>query len=286
MVIQDIYNSIENLKSLEGIDYLIIGYSTFFRPIYVFHVGAYEGNQMLMEGGIHAREYLSTLFLIEEIKFLHEQFVNGELSGGYYVVPLVNPDGVALVLEGVSSVSCNIQKDILKLINNGSDDFSLWKANGLGVDLNVNFNAEWGKGTQNVFCPSSGNFVGYYPESEREVKILTEFTKQIYPSITISWHTKGEVIYYGFYTLPPKLIARDYQIVLKISEVNGYSVLKTEGSVGGFSDWVSLNLEVPAFTIEIGNQNISHPLNEENLSVVFEQNKYVPIVALNAVNNV
>lgn len=286
MVIQDIYNSIENLKSLEGIDYLIIGYSTFFRPIYVFHVGTYEGNQMLMEGGIHAREYLSTLFLIEEIKFLHEQFVNGELSGGYYVIPLVNPDGVALVLEGVSSVSCNIQKDILKLINNGSDDFSLWKANGLGVDLNVNFDAEWGKGTQNVFCLRSGNFVGYYPESEREVKILTEFTKQIYPSITISWHTKGEVIYYGFYTLPPKLIARDYQIALKISEVNGYSVLKTEGSVGGFSDWVSLNLEVPAFTIEIGNQNISHPLNEENLSVVFEQNKYVPIVALNAVNNV
>ena len=286
MVIQDIYNSIENLKSLEGIDYLIIGYSTFFRPIYVFHVGTYKGNQMLMEGGIHAREYLSTLFLIEEIKFLHEQFVNGELNGGYYVIPLVNPDGVALVLEGVGSVSCNIQKDILKLINNGSDDFSLWKANGLGVDLNVNFNAEWGKGTQNVFCPSSENFVGYYPESEREVKNLTEFTKQIYPSITISWHTKGEVIYYGFYTLPPKLIARDYQIALKISEVNGYSVLKTEGSVGGFSDWVSLNLEVPAFTIEIGNQNIPHPLNEENLSVVFEQNKYVPIVALNAVNNV
>lgn len=36
MVIQDIYNSIENLKSLEGIDYLIIGYSTFLDQFMFF----------------------------------------------------------------------------------------------------------------------------------------------------------------------------------------------------------------------------------------------------------
>ena len=282
MKINDIYNSIYELINLSNVDSSVIGYSTFNRPIIAFHIGSYDGKQMFMEGGIHAREYLSTLFLIEEIKYLNDLFINNKLVGGYYVVPMVNPDGIALVLDGESSVDCEIQREILKLINNGND-FSLWKANGLGVDLNVNFNAEWGKGDQNLFCPSSGNFVGYYPESERENRVLIQYCKNINPNITISWHTKGEIIYYGFYTLSAESLERDLKIATKISKVNGYPVVKTQGSVGGFSDWVSLNLDVPAYTIEIGNANIPHPLGIENLETVFNQNKDVPIVALNQV---
>lgn len=283
MTINELLNEIESLQNLDGVEPLIIGFSTFNRPIYAFHIGNKNGKQMLMEGGIHAREYLSTLFLIEEIKYLNEKYINGELVGGFYIVPLVNPDGVGLVLSGVESVECEVQKEILNLINNYSSDYSLWKANGNAVDLNVNFNAEWGKGTQNIFCPSSGNFVGYYPESEREVRVLTQFAEEIKPSITISWHTKGEVIYYGFYTLSAESLQRDYNIATKISEVNGYTIIKTEGSVGGFSDWISLNFDVPAYTIEIGSANLSHPLGADQLPIVFEQNKDVPIVALNNV---
>ncbi len=240
---------------------------------------------MIMEGGIHAREYLSTLFLIEEIKYLADKYVNNGFGGGFYIIPLVNPDGVGLVLDGLDSVECESQRNILLAINNNSDDFSLWKANGLGVDLNVNFNAEWGKGDANVFCPASENFIGFYPESEREVRVILEFTKQINPDITISWHTKGEVIFYGFYMLSEQSLARDYAIAEQISKVNGYGIEKTYGSVGGYSDWVSLYLDVPAYTIEIGNSNLAHPLGEEHLSTVFEQNKDVPFTALNAVNN-
>ena len=148
------------------------------------------------------------------------------------------------------------------------------------MDLNVNFNAEWGKGTQNVFCPSSGNFVGFYPESEREVRVLVDFLENIRPQGSISWHTKGEVIYYGFYVLSPESLARDYRIAQELSNINGYPIIKTEGSVGGLSDWVSLNLDVPAYTIEVGNPNLNHPIGKDQLDIIFQQNKDVPTTML------
>lgn len=280
---EELFGRIENLKGLSGVETSVVGYSTLNKPIYAFHLGNYDGPQMIMEGGIHAREYLSTLFLIEETKYLSTMDIT---NGGIYIIPLVNPDGVMLVLNGANSISCETLKQYLLLLNQGNQNFGLWKANINGVDLNVNFNAYWGQGSQNVFCPSSGNFVGFYPESEREVRALIDFTKKVNPAITISWHTKGEVIYYGFESLSEQSLQRDYEIALKLSAVNGYPVIKTEGSVGGYSDYVSLVYDVPAFTIELGNANIPHPLGEENLLEKFEQNKNVPIVALESVGGV
>lgn len=118
------------------------------------------------------------------------------------------------------------------------------------------------------------------------VNELIAFTNQINPAITISWHTKGEVIFYGFEVLSPEQLSRDYEIALKLSEVNGYTVVKTEKSVAGYSDWVSLTFGVPAYTIEVGDASLQHPIPEEFLLEVFEQNKDVPIVALEQVGGV
>lgn len=277
MTFNELFNEIESLTKLTNVTFSIIGYSTMGLPIYNFHMGSFSGKQILMEGGIHAREYLSTLFLIKETEFLASQNIT---DGGIYIIPCANPDGIRLVLSGFEGLTCSKQKDILSLINNGSTNFELWKANINGVDLNVNFDAWWGKGSQNVFCVAPENFVGYYPNSEREVNNLIDVTKKVNPSLTISWHTKGEVIYYGFDALTASEIERDRIIAEQFSNLNGYAVVKTVASVGGYSDWVSLNLRVPAFTIEIGNPNLPHPLTEAELDTVFEQNKQVPLLAL------
>ena len=160
-------------------------------------------------------------------------------------------------------------------LNNNSDDFSLWKANGEGVDLNVNFDALWGEGLQNVFCPASENFVGFYPNSEREVRNLISFMLKEPIDLTLSYHTKGEVIFYGFEVLSEESLERDLEFAQVISKATRYEILKTYGSVGGFSDWVSLQLDIPAFTVEVGNPNIPHPIGIENLPEIFEQNKNV-----------
>ena len=51
------------------------------------------------------------------------------------IVPMVNPDGVDLVLNGPSQE----QKEKLIAMNGGSSDFSGWKANIRGIDLITNF---------------------------------------------------------------------------------------------------------------------------------------------------
>ena len=193
---------------------------------------------------------------------------------------LTNPDGAEIVLDGINSVPCDITKQYLALANGGFN-FSKYKANINLVDLNTNFDADWGQGSQNVRCPASEDFIGFYPNSEREVQSLIEFTRQVRPSLTISYHSKGEVIYYGFQGQTDQNIERDKLIGEQLSATTGYPLIFTENSTGGYKDWCIRTLGIPAYTIEVGNESIEHPIGDEYLPEIFEQNKDVPLVALN-----
>ena len=61
--------------------------------------------------------------------------MNVELS----LVPMVNPDGVDLVLHGPPLMR---REEVIK-INHGSEEFVHWKANIRGVDLNNQYPANW-----------------------------------------------------------------------------------------------------------------------------------------------
>lgn len=271
MTYSELINEINNCKSLPNVDNFLIGKSLFGEDVVAFHIGNYSGKQILIDGAIHAREYITSLLIVELIKY----YSNQEIDGGVYFIPLVNPDGVRLVLDGKDWVECENFRNYIYNLNNNSDDFSLWKANGEGVDLNVNFDALWGEGLQNVFCPASENFVGFYPNSEREVRNLISFMLKEPIDLTLSYHTKGEVVFYGFEVLSEESLQRDLEFAQVISKATRYEILKTYGSVGGFSDWVSLQLDIPSFTVEVGNLNIPHPIGIENLPEIFEQNKNV-----------
>ena len=194
---------------------------------------------------------------------------------------MTNPDGAEIALDGIAQIPCEITRQYLTLGNNGRDDFSTFKANVNLVDLNTNFDADWGEGGQNIFCPNAENFVGFYPNSEREVQNLINFTQRIKPSLTISYHSKGEVIYYGFEGESEQNIVRDRAIGEQLSTLTGYPLIFTENSTGGYKDWCIKNLQIPAYTIEVGSNSLSHPIGEENLPEIFEQNKDVPLLALN-----
>lgn len=280
MTFDEIQMQIQSLSTLPNVDFFTVGYSLLGKPVYGAHIGSYDGNQLLIEGAIHAREYITALLVVDLVKYLY----NKPIPGGIYFIPLVNPDGVKLVLDGVGDFPCEKLRQFLVNVNDGSEDFSQWKADANAVDLNVNFNALWGGGSQNVFCPAPANFVGYYPNSEREVNNLIDFTLKNRPNATISYHTKGEVIYYGFEALSDENIARDLRLAETLRNVTGYEIIKTENSTGGYSDWVSLNLGVPAFTIEVGSPDSPHPIGDDQLPEIFEQNKDVPLTLLNEIN--
>lgn len=235
MKLCDLYEKMEQLQNQENIEFGILGNSTLGLPIYLIHVGNKDNDQIIVEASIHAREYITTLIAIEQVKHLAKK----HLDFGVYFVLCVNPDGVGLVLEGKNFSLLNKEKkQALKTINK-TNDFSLWKANINGVDCNVNFNALWGGGKSNVKELSSANYIGQKPNSEIEVKNLINLTEQIKPILTLSYHTKGNVIYYGFEVLSKEQIKRDLFIAKRLSKVNGFKPVKTAKSTGGYSDFVS-----------------------------------------------
>lgn len=278
MTYQELVQKIVDLQK-DGLELFNIGKSTLGKNILATHIGSFDGVQIIIQGGLHAREYISTLLMIEQARYLH---ITGKVqNGGIYFIFLTNPDGAEIVLDGVDSVPCDITKKYLILANNNSNDFSQYKANINLVDLNTNFDVDWGMGAQNVRCPNTQNFIGFYPNSEREVNNLIDFTNRIKPKLTISYHSKGEVIYYGFTQESQNDLIRDKQIGEELSKLTGYPLRQTEDSSGGYKDWCIRYLKIPAYTIEIGNENLSHPIGEEYLAQIFEQNKDVPLVALN-----
>ncbi len=281
MTFSELISEITSLDTYINIDRVAVGYSTLGQEIYGYHIGNYDGVQILIEAGIHAREYPSTLTVVGMAKYLSTL---GNINGGIYIVPLVNPDGVRLVLDGVDWVECGKLQEYIISVNDSSTDFSQWKADILAVDLNVNFPALWGGGALNERCPSPANFIGYYPASEREVRLLMELTNNTLPSLTLSYHTKGEVIYYGFEVLNEGELARDEALANIISSINGYTPVRTENSTGGYSDWVSEVYRIPAFTIEIGASSLPTPIPLDVVPDAIERNKEVPLALLEELN--
>lgn len=190
MTYQELVNRILQLQD-EGMEIFNVGKSTLGKNILASHVGKYDGTQIIIQAGIHSREWITSLLLVEQARYL---FLNDLVqNGGIYFVFITNPDGVEIALDGIDVVDCDITRNYLLSANNGSLNFSRFKANINLVDLNTNFDANWGGGSQNVRCPAVENFIGFYPESEREVRNLINLTLKNKPLLTISYHSKVNI---------------------------------------------------------------------------------------------
>ena len=263
-----------------GVETGIVGESEMKQQIPYVFVGKKNGNYMIVQGAMHAREHLTALVVVCLAKHLVKNS-HLPLDGGIYFVPMTNPDGVRLCQEGVGFVRDKQRKSNLLTINGGTD-FSLWKANADGVDVNVNFDARWGEGTQNGFFKSAQNYVGKAPFSAAESRALAEFTERIKPIVTLSYHLKGEEVYWEFGQTSHRRF-RDKRYAEMIARYTGYKVVELKGSVGGYKDWCVEKLKIPAYTIEVGNDSFEHPFPYEQLKVIVEQNLDLPRKLLNTV---
>lgn len=203
----------------------VIGYSFRGKEIFAFHIGSGTGRQFLAAYAIHGREWITARLALRHLG-------TGIKRGGGWVVPLVNPDG-AFICESVRP---------------------LWKANARGVDLNCNFDADWGSGRLNTRMRGGENCIGDFPFSETETAALRDFTLKVRPYVTLSFHTKGEEIYWQFNGRGDK---RGADI---LAEATGYRPKLIYGSAGGYKDWCIQKLHIPAYTIECGSDKLSHPV--------------------------
>ena len=256
----DVEAEVEGFPVPAGGEKRLFGKSLFGRPLYAIRVGS--GRPVcLAQYAIHAREWITAKLALAHLSC--------GIRGTLWAVPIANPDGVGLCLHGVFSAPEASREGLLLL--NGSSDFSLWKANGRGVDLNVNFAANWGEGKRNVRVPASENYIGPSPFSEPETQALKKFTEEIRPDFTLSYHTKGEEIYW-YYHQSLAACARDKRLALALSDATGYPLCHAGGSTGGYKDWCIKKLKIPSFTIEAGSDGFCHPLKEDEYGDVEEHN--------------
>lgn len=233
----------------------IIGKSAEGRNLYALYVGSEAGPQILSQYAIHGREWITSLIALYHVR-------RGLARGGAWVLPLTNPDGAQLSEIGGKP---------------------LWKANANGVDLNVNFDARWGTGASNVTHPAPENYIGPAPFSEPETRALRDFTLEVRPACTVSWHTKGEEIYWEFHQPLAKRM-RDQKLARVLARSTGYPLITVKNSAGGYKDWCIERLNIPAFTVEVGSDSFTHPIGRNVLpdlinhtfDALFELSKALP----------
>lgn len=253
---------IDDIKRLQSVYPFLristIGNSVLDRPIPEIVIGN-GSKQVHYNGSFHANEWITTpiimTFLNDYLLSLTNQTpIRGLDTMPAYeqtllsIVPMVNPDGVNLVIDGPPDNE-QLRNQLIEW-NNNSTDFSGWKANINGVDLNDQFPAKWElESERNPQSPGPRDYGGKAPLTEPEAIAMANLTKERNFAHVLAFHTQGEVIYYGFENLEPpesEVLANEF------SKVSGYEPIKSANSYAGYKDWFIQDWRRPGFTIEMG----------------------------------
>lgn len=270
--------------------YQEIGRSILGRPIEVFSMG--KGNKpVLFVGAHHASEWLTAEALLRfctrllsaaerktSIGLADAQTLLSRIT--LYVLPMLNPDGVAVQQEGAAAGGIFAERLIRQ--NGGSEDFTHWQANVRGVDLNHNYDAGWYEGKMaerenHIFGGGPTRYGGEFPESEPETAALCSFTRTLRPEMVVALHSQGEEIYYTFGGEIPR---RSAGIAAFMAKRSGYVAAEPEGmaSFSGYKDWFIQDFHRPGFTVEMGKGE--NPLPPEHLRKYYAPLERVLIAAL------
>lgn len=235
-----------------------IGNSVLGRDIPEIQLGT-GSKRVHYNASFHANEWITTpvlmTFLNDYLLSLTNQTpIRGLSTFPLYqqstlsIVPMVNPDGVTLVQQGPPEAEP--WRTRVVEWNNGSTDFSGWKANIRGVDLNDQFPANWDlERERNPKTPGPRDYGGERPLSEPEAIAMADLTRARDFAWVLAFHTQGEVIYWGYQGLEPP---ESEAMVNEFSRVSGYIPVQSADSYAGYKDWFIQDWRRPGFTVELG----------------------------------
>lgn len=225
--------------------------------------------KVLLLGAHHAREYITSAFLMETADEYARAYVRGDGQGGanlldsvtLYILPMVNPDGVNLVQNGPDAAADPERVKGMRMLK---ETYAEWKANINGVDLNRQYPCHWEEKASNTDVPSSEMYKGMAPATEPEVQAVMRLCEENAFALAASFHTKGEVVYWADSGTEDAIEAAA-PIAQSISEVTGYALMEVSGDPAvygaGFENWFRQEYLKPGFCIEltpVGNGSLPH----------------------------
>lgn len=267
----------------------VMGKTAEGRRLPLLRVG-YGPRTVFYNAAHHANEWITTPLLMGLLEIYLKSAAlgttipgvdTGELlrSTSLFLAPMVNPEGVDLVLDAVSEA----ERTSAQAIAAAYPEIPFpegWKANLRGTDLNLNYPAQWDMARQIKFeqgfdMPAPRDFVGQAPLSEPETRAMFDVTEELSPDLTISWHTQGQEIYWKFLDLAP---AGAEALGRQMAAASGYALseIPYASSFAGYKDWFIQDFDRPGYTIEAGLGE--NPLPISQLPQMLEDN--LPIFLL------
>lgn len=272
--------------------------TVFQRPVRTLVIGRGK-RKVFYSASHHANEWITTLVLL---KFA-EDFAGAIAGGGrifdmdanalanqvtIYMVPMVDPDGVDLVTGAIEQES--IQYDLARQIAAAFPEIPFpngWKANLLGVDLNLNYPAGWEeammiKFRQGYIQPAPRDYVGRAPLNQVETRAIAGYTRALNPALVLAYHSQGEEIYWRFsdYEVPGA-----EELGKELAKVSGYTLSATPYASGfaGYKDWFIQEYRRPGYTIEVGRGE--NPLPLEQFDEIYKDNLGILVTAARGGNS-
>ena len=259
--------------------------TAFGRPISTLVVGN-GPRKVLYSAAFHANEWITTLILLTFARQWGEAIVSGgEIAGQnarelkdkvtIYMVPLVNPDGVDLVTGAIPPDSPEYALATALSENYPNIPFpSGWKANLLGVDLNLQFPAGWMQAREIKFMqgftrPGPRDYVGRAPLDQVESRTMEGYTQAIDPALVLAFHSQGEEIYWQFDDI---FVPGARELGERLARVSGYALADTpyNSSFAGYKDWFIKTYRRPGYTVEVGRGE--NPLPIEQFPEIYQAN--------------
>ncbi|MDG1842473.1 MAG: M14 family metallopeptidase [Crocinitomicaceae bacterium] len=297
---------------MEDLDYLAakysdyvfpfaIGDSEFGFPLKAVRIGTKEKKpySIFMVGNVHAREDYSSKLVM---KFLNHYLLSIEGNSNVYpsakkyldsldiyIMPVANPDGLKIAHQDWEGIE-KWRYDVCKMIR--KEGFEEWKANGKGIDLNDSFddgNHHLKHGDQGEIEPASEDFKGYYPAEPIETKYLQEFVNKLKPLMTISYHTKGDLVYWADAGTHAIFEGIDTEINQKVLQVSGFdlvSVSKNPVTYGcGLENYVRAKMGLLGSCVELSKSNDSRVQYADSLfnDLVWKNASQIPMVYIKEV---
>ena len=263
--------------------------TAFGRPIRTLVIG--EGpRKVLYTAAHHANEWITTPVLLKFVEDFAQAIEDDTQiydrparslaeTATIYTVPMVNPDGVDLV-TGVLQPG-QLQYETAARLSENYPTIPFpdgWKANLLGVDLNLNYPAGWLQAREIKFSqgftrPGPRDYVGRAPLNQLETRALAGYTEAIDPALVLAYHTQGQVIYWQFEDIE---VPGARELGEQFAQISGYSLEDTpyESAFAGYKDWFIKVFRRPGYTIEVGSGTNPLPLSQfdqiyrENLGIL------------------
>ena len=266
--------------------------TAFGSPVWSLTIGTGD-RRVLYSAAHHANEWITTPVLLKFVEELAAALdAGGKLFGveaqnivkaaTIHTVPMVDPDGVDLVTGAIEQGT--LEYETARRLGDNYPNIPFpdgWKANLLGVDLNLQYPAGWLQAREIKFSqgytkPGPRDYVGRAPLSQRESIALAEYTRETDPALVLAYHTQGREIYWQFgdYEVPgARALGEEF------ARLSGYTLTEVpyESGFAGYKDWFIQDFRRPGYTIEAGSG--VNPLPIEQFDEIYRDNLGILVTA-------